>query len=142
MPFPFVRQHDAAQVGMIEEANPEEIEDFALVPVGAAPDTGDRFNRRLRAGQAALQPQTFVAFDGVKMIDQLKTRFSRLAIHGGDRAEADELLIVLQESADAGDLRGLNFQGEFAEAEFATRNGVGIEGFQRGSYGILFEVFR
>ena len=42
MSFPFVRHQDAAQVGMALEANAEQIETLALVPVGRGPDRRDR----------------------------------------------------------------------------------------------------
>jgi hypothetical protein len=38
MALPIVGHHDAAQVGMAFKADAEQIEDFALVVVGAGPD--------------------------------------------------------------------------------------------------------
>src|ERR1700693_2143117 len=38
MSLPFVRHQDAPQIGMPFETDPEEVEIFALVPVGRGPD--------------------------------------------------------------------------------------------------------
>jgi hypothetical protein len=53
MPFPIVRQHDAAQVRMIAEAHAEQVENLALVPVSGAPYVGDGVDLRVFSAQAA-----------------------------------------------------------------------------------------
>src|SRR5664280_1263895 len=55
MPFPVVRHEDAAQIRMVEESYAEEVEDFALVPVRAAPDSGDGVDCGIHAPEAALE---------------------------------------------------------------------------------------
>src|ERR1035438_2013690 len=102
MPFPVVRHQDAAQIRMVEETYAEEVEYFALVPVGAAPDAGDGIDYRIHA-EAALEAQPLIAFDRVQVVDDLESRFGREAVDRGDRTDADEFLIVLEEPANAGD---------------------------------------
>src|SRR5579883_385843 len=55
MPFPIVGHHDAPQIGVIDEADAEEIENFALVPIRPAPHRCDRFDNRVGAAEPALQ---------------------------------------------------------------------------------------
>src|SRR5437899_10580885 len=112
MPFPVVRHQDAAQIRMIEEAYAEEVEHLALIPIGAAPDSGDRFNCGVRAREAALQAQAFIAFDTVQVIDNFKAGFGGVAVYRGDRADADEFLIILEKSANARDFGWSDLQGQ------------------------------
>src|SRR5260370_7982064 len=127
MPFPIVRHHYAAQVRMIEEADAEEVEHFALIPVGATPDSGDGFNHRILARQAALQAQPLIAIDAVQVVDNFEARFGRIAIHRGNRAQADEFLIVLEKSADTADLARRNLHRKLAALELASFAGSSIE---------------
>ena len=74
--------------------------------------------------QAAFQPHALVAFDRMQMIDHLEARLGRIAIHRRDRAQAHELLIVLQKPADARDLRRRDFQRQLAAVELAAGDGI------------------
>src|SRR5690606_1509250 len=60
VPLPVVRHHDAAKVRMITEGDAEQVVGFALVPVGALPDTCDGINLRTFAGDAALQAEPLI----------------------------------------------------------------------------------
>src|ERR1035438_1281210 len=140
MPFPIVRQHDAAQVGMVEEADAKEVEHFALVPVGAAPDSGDGIDYGIRTSEAALETQALVTLDAVQVIDDFETRFGGMAVHRGDRADADELLIVLEKSANAGDFGRSDLQRQLAMFALAALDRIGIEGINSQGSGMLFQM--
>jgi hypothetical protein len=61
MAFPIARHQDARRIGMIAETDAEHIEHFALIPVGGAPDTGDRIDLRLRFSEPAFQAEPRIA---------------------------------------------------------------------------------
>src|ERR1035437_6132815 len=118
---------------MVEEADTEEVEHFALVPVGAAPDPGDGIDYGIHAREAALEAQPLITLDAVQVVDDFEARLGGVAVDGGDRADADEFLIVLEESANAGDFGRSDFQRQLAMFALAAVNGVGIEGVDRKS---------
>ena len=121
MAFPIVRHQDAEQVGMIAEADAEQIEDFALVPVGAAPDAGDRIDLGIGARQRGTsRAGARLRSMRVQVVDDFEARLGGIPVDRGDRAQADELLVVLQEAADAGDFRRRDFERQFAEFELAA----------------------
>src|SRR5215813_9659971 len=103
MAFPIVRQHDALQTGMLQEADAEEVPRFALIPVGATPDAGQGVDLRRIAGEPALQPQTLLLLVAVQVVDNLKTRLGRISVHRCNRTQTVVLLVVLEEPADADD---------------------------------------
>src|SRR5690349_17633225 len=46
MAVPIVGHQNAAQVGVVQELNAEQVEDFTFVPVGGPPDGSDRLDDR------------------------------------------------------------------------------------------------
>ena len=125
---------------MVEEAHAEEVEHFAFIPVGAAPDAGDGIDCGLGARQAALQAQALIAFDGVQVVDDFEARFGGVAVDGGDRAHTDESPVVLQKSADAGDFGRSDLQRQLAMCELAGFDGVAIECVHGDGRGMLFQM--
>ena len=113
--FPIDRHQDAHQVGMIAETDAEHVEDFALIPVGPAPDARDRIDLRIRAAQPALHAQPLIALDRMQMIDHFKARLGRMPVDRGHRAQADELLFVLEIAAQIDDPRRVGDERRFAE---------------------------
>src|ERR1035441_10650120 len=125
---------------MVDEAYAEEAEDCSLVPVGAAPDSGDGINYRIHAPEAALEAQPLIAFDRVQVVDDFEARFGREAVDRGDRADADEFLIVLEESANTGDFGRSDLQRQLAMFALAALNVVGIEGVNGHGHGMLLQM--
>jgi len=72
--FPIVRQHDAAQVGVVQEVNAEQVENFTFVPVGPTPHESDRFDRRVCAVHPALEAYALFVFHRVEMIHHFEAR--------------------------------------------------------------------
>src|SRR6266852_2538355 len=85
--FPVVRHQDAAQIGMAIEANPEEIEDFPLEPIGAGPDGNERIHNSITGGEAYLQTQALAAGNRNQLIVDLETRLERVAVDAGGVAQ-------------------------------------------------------
>ena len=66
---------EAPQVGMPDEEDPEEIERFALVPVGGCPHAGDRVHDgSLIVLAGHLQPQSAVVGDRQQMVNHRESR--------------------------------------------------------------------
>src|SRR5271165_5816029 len=63
MAFPFVGQHDAAQVGMFQEAYAEQVEHLALIPVRGAPHGGHGIDNRVNSPQPAFQAHALLAVE-------------------------------------------------------------------------------
>src|SRR4051794_40611086 len=57
MPIPVVRHHDALQVGVATEGDPEEVEDLALRPVRARVEARDRIDPGIVLGHRGAQAQ-------------------------------------------------------------------------------------
>src|SRR5215472_7707579 len=129
--FPSLWHQNTPQVGMVPELDTEQIEDFPLVPVRAAPHRGHRFDRWIRARQPAFQAQPLVSLDRIQMVDHFEPRLARIPVHCRHRAQPDKLLIVLEKAAHAGDLRGCNFQRQLSTIPFAAREGIRIERIER-----------
>ena len=82
MAFPIFRAKNAAQVGMAGEDDAREVVDFALVPIGRAPDAADgghfgQFARFvvLPARQHDFHHQACFVLDAPKVIDHFRMRF-------------------------------------------------------------------
>ena len=125
----------------MQEADAEQVEYFALVPVGAAPHGGDRFDRGIGAENPALQPHALLVFDGMEVIDHFEARLGGIAIDGRDGAEAHEFLVVFQKAADADDFGSGDLERQLAAIECADGDGVGVERLHRRSYGVLSQTF-
>src|ERR1019366_5482598 len=114
MPFPIVRQHDAAQIRMVPEPDAEQIERFPLEPVRAAPHFRHGIDLRIAARQAALQAQPLIPVERVHMIHHLESRLRGISVHAGDRTQAYKPLIVFQKPAHAHDFFARNRNRQFA----------------------------
>jgi len=136
MAFPVVRQHDAAKIGVVVERNTEKIEDFALVPVGRAPDGCYGIDSGRGAADANLEAQAFVAGKRVQVINDFEARINGITIYRSDRAEADEAEVLFELGANFDDFRGLDFERQLAAVVFARDNGVGYQsGGRKFCYG-------
>ena len=71
MAGPVLGHQDAAKVAMALEVDAHQVENFALHPVGRRPDTLDRRDARLFAGQFYLEHCAMAMAVGKKMIDDL-----------------------------------------------------------------------
>ncbi len=123
-----IGHHDAAKVRVVVEGNAEEIENFALIPVGRAPDGCNGIDRRGGTADANFEAQTFVAGKRVQVVDDLKAGLDRVTVDGGDSAEADEVEVAFEFGANFDDFCGLDFERELAAVVFARDNGVGYQG--------------
>ena len=75
MALPVVRHHDARQIGMVAKADTEEIESFALVPIGPAIDAHGRIDFRIFVRYSRLDAKPLFARDGLQMVDHFKAGF-------------------------------------------------------------------
>ena len=66
------RHQDTAQVRIGYGSDAEQIENFAFVPIGPAPDAVDGIDFRVLAADLAFQAQAFVALERMQMIDNFK----------------------------------------------------------------------
>jgi len=89
--FKVCRKKNAAEVGMTFELNGEEIEDFALEPVGAAPEGEERVNDGLLAANAGAQADAGAAGDGKKLVVEFEARLDGVAVDAGNVAQEIEL---------------------------------------------------
>src|SRR5207302_1538649 len=92
--LPVIGQHDAPQVGVPFEADAEQIEQLALVPV--RPRDGWRQAGRLGVS-ACFEPQPGVQFHRIEEVDQLKAILALQTIDGRQVHETR----VLERAADA-----------------------------------------
>lgn len=76
----------------------------------------------------------------MKVIHDFEARLGGPTIHGRYGAQAHELLIVLQKSANARDFGGRNFERQLIEFVFAANDRIGIEGFHRRRDGIFSQI--
>src|SRR5579862_6270072 len=83
MSHPFLRHHDAAQIRMALEADAEEIEDFALVIVGAGPDRGDGFNGGIFFPDPGLQPDALLILVRNDVVAELEAWVRGKPVDGG-----------------------------------------------------------
>src|SRR5438477_315987 len=77
---PFVGQHDAPQVRVALEGETEQIEQLALVPVGAGHDGGDAGRRAVRS---RLEPHPRVLLERVEQVHKLEAVLAREQIDCG-----------------------------------------------------------
>src|SRR5271163_1982575 len=125
MAFPMVGQHDAAKVRMVIDVDAEQIEDFALIPVGGAPYGGDGIDRRSGTADPNFQAHAVVAGKGVQVIDDFEARLNGIAVNGGDGAKADEIQLMFQLAAYFDDPRRFDFQSQLATIVLAPEDGLG-----------------
>src|SRR5437870_1671996 len=100
MPRPVLRHEDAAEVRVALEDYAEEVEDLALLPVGVAPQPGNRGDNRIVARRVDLQGEEMAVRVGVEVVDQLDHVPLRI-VDAGEVGEAVELepRLALQEAA-------------------------------------------
>src|SRR5580704_5979878 len=77
IPFPAFGHHDASQIGMVQENDPEEVECFALIPVGGAINAAGGFDLWALAREPRFDAQTRFVGDGLQMVDNLEARLGR-----------------------------------------------------------------
>src|ERR1019366_4410567 len=123
----------AHQVRMIAERNAEQVEHLALMPVGRAPHAEHGVDFRIRAAHFAFDADALVSFYGVQMIDDLEAGLVRMPVDGGQPAEANIFLFILEIAAQVDDLRRVRNMGRFAE---------GFDGFQNGGMTHRSALFR
>src|SRR5579862_10050247 len=140
--LPIVGQHDAGEIGMIAEAHAEQVESFALEPVGPAPDGCDGIDLRVVAGKARLDPNAKIPLERMEMIDHFEAGLGGVAVDPRDGAQTHELLVLLEEAADGNDLPGGDLEREFAAIEFGRHESGRIERFDRSSQRVVFQAIR
>src|SRR3989442_15810361 len=107
MPRPVLRHEDAAEVGVALEDDAEEVEALALLPVGVAPQPGNRGDDRIVTRRVDLEREEVAVRVGVEVVDDLDHVPLRV-VDAGEVGEAVELepRLRLQEAAHLDDLRG------------------------------------
>ena len=110
-----IGQHDAAQVGVVAEVDAEEIEDLALIPVGAAPDGRYGIDRWGWAAHSGFDAEARFLRDRVEMVDDFEARFGGVTIDGGHGGETLKAM-GFEGMANVDDAAGGHFQGPFVES--------------------------
>jgi hypothetical protein len=105
--------HDAAQVGVTNKEDTEQIVDLAFVPVGAVVKVAERWNGGGLVS-VGLDPQARVVADGEHVVNNLETLVLGGVVDGGDVGNLSVLggSVVLQEVEDGEDTRRGNVDGE------------------------------
>src|SRR2546428_5032031 len=137
MPRPVLRHEDAAEVGVALEDDAEEVEDLALLPVGVAPQAGERGDDRIVARRVDLEREEVAVRVRVEVVDDLDHASLRV-VDAGEVGEAVELepRLGLQEAAHLDDLRGRDRRaqvvatraGEVADRVAEARLQAGMDG--------------
>src|SRR6185312_820129 len=140
--FPIFRQQQALQIRMIPEANPEKVEDLALVPVRRAPDGNHGIELALGLGDSALQTHAQFPAQRMKMIDHFESRIGGIPVDGRDRTETNELLLVFKKAANVHDRGGINQNRKLAALGVAAGDGGRMILVEGGGYGKLTKRFR
>src|SRR5438046_10453584 len=71
MPRPVLRHEDAAEIGVALAADAREVEDLALLPVGVAPQAGNRGDDRVVTRRVDLEREEVAVGVGVEVVDHL-----------------------------------------------------------------------
>ena len=108
---------------MVPEKDAEHVENFTFVPVGSAPDRIYRVDFGAISVEAAFDAQSHISFERMQVINDLKPRLGRMPIDRGDAAQADELFIALQITAQIDDLAGLGDQSSLAQRFVCFQDG-------------------
>src|ERR1700677_37173 len=83
MPLKLFRHHNAAQIGVLLEANAEQVEDFTLVIVGSGPHWGDGLDGGAGFVEKNAQPDALFQRVRQNVIAQLKSRRGGEPVDGG-----------------------------------------------------------
>lgn len=134
--FPIDGHHDALQIGVISEANAEHVEGFALIPIRASPEVGDRIEF-LMLTDANGQAKAGVVAIGMEEVDHFKARFARPPIDAGDATQTFEGIAVFEELADGPNVLGGNDKHRAVGGLFSTENGIGIAFFNKAGNGVF-----
>lgn len=105
--------HDAAQVGVANEEDTEQIVDFAFVPVGAVVQVAERWDGGGLVS-VGLDPQARVVSDGEHVVDNLEALVLGGVVDGGDVGDLGVLggRVVLEEVEDREDTTWGDVDGE------------------------------
>src|ERR1700740_3403629 len=87
MAFPIVRHQDAAKVRMPLEANSEEIEILAFVPICSGPNQGYRRDCGVASAQAHFQANALAPAERKQMVVHFEARLDGKAVQSGDVRE-------------------------------------------------------
>src|SRR5580704_10109080 len=101
MSLPVIGHHDAPEVRVSVEADPEQVEHFALEKIGSRPDWRQGIHACIVPREADLQPETLLRDRREQMVNDLEPWIAGLPIDAGKigkRVEVD-LRIVLQRRA-------------------------------------------
>ena len=106
MPLPLIGKQNALEIGMAAEGDAEEIEDFALEPVGGRPD-GNECGGLLVSAERDFQAKAGVVGEGIKLCNEVETLYAARPINGGVILKQIEFFIVAGVAGDFGELRGV-----------------------------------
>src|SRR5215831_2050595 len=135
-------QQDAAQVGMVAEADPVQVPDLALHPVGGGPQLDHRVDLAGRLGNAGLDPHALVPGERVEVVDHLEARLAAELVDRGQIAQHRELEagLVAQEAQHLDDAARLDPRGGVA-ALGVRREHRAAEDFEKPAQRRRAEVF-
>jgi len=96
--------HDAAEIGVSNKEDTEQVVDFTLVPVGTVVETANRRDGSGLVG-VGLDADTGVVADGKHVVDNLEALVAGRVINSGDVADLGELGggVILEEVEDGED---------------------------------------
>ena len=78
---------------MAVEANPEQVEDFALQPICARPNGCERIHDGICAAHFHLQTDSIATWDGHQVIIQLESRLNGVTVHASSVRQQVELQV-------------------------------------------------
>src|SRR5258708_17712238 len=117
MAFPIFGKHDAAQVGMSQEAYAEQIKDFALEKIGCRPDGSDGFNYCIIARERYFQPHKFFALMREQLVGELESRITRIKIRTREIRKKVDQALCLELIAGVADILTRNINGKLVAVE-------------------------
>ena len=116
MAFPVRRHKDPLQVRVVAKTHAKKVEDLALIPVGGAPDGGDRIQLGSLAN-AHFQAEPRFARNGIDVVDNLKARLARPPIHRGHGAKAIETELLFEKGTHCCKLARIDYQRELIQGQ-------------------------
>ena len=141
MAFPVFRHQDAAEVGMTDEADAEEVENLAFEEIRRGPDAGDGFHR-LVFREPDFEAHAGFAWDREQMVDDLEARRLRMPVDTGDVAEevVAEGGVVTEQGNGLADEGAVDPDGQLVAVELGVRDRLGVGGEEARELGALFSA--
>src|SRR5262245_60339026 len=101
---------------MMQEGYAEHVVHLALIPIRRAPHACNGFNFRICTAEHALYTEPQILLEGMKKVENCKTRLGGVPVDTGDAAQSNEFLFVLKIPAQIHDFGGVGYQRHLGES--------------------------